>query len=233
MPFKIITGIIIVLLLLYIFAPTFLPSIFLKIASPFWNIVKPSEEELAQIISSKDYESALVLELRKENEALKEILNRNTDASSTLAYILKKPPFTAYDTFIIDIGLKDNIKVGEKIYAGENILLGEIAEVYDSTSKVRLYSTPGEKYEVTLGVGTSTDNIQVGATGRGGGSFEIVVPRDLKIKEGDTVVIPSLTPNVFGIVKDIVTEDTNTFSTVLFSQPINIYQLKWVELYRQ
>ncbi len=227
-PLKVISIIIIILLALYLFAPNFLPNLTSKIAGPFWKIGKADPVSFSQ-----EYENALIDELRKENESLKSLLDRGATTTPTLAYILKKPPFTAYDTFVIDIGKRVGVVVGEKVYGVHEVLIGEIAEVSDSTSKVKLYSSFGEKYEAVLDVGTSSEGVQVTATGRGGGSFEIVIPRDMEVKIGDVVTVPNLQTNVFGIVKEIVADDAKTFSTILFSQPINIYELKWVELYRQ
>jgi cell shape-determining protein MreC len=226
--FKVISITIVILLILRFFLPNFLPNLTSTLIGPFWQIGKEDNP-----LDSTAYHDVEVDELRKENESLKSMLNRSASSTVTLAYILKKPPFTAYDSFIIDVGSKQKIKVGEKVYAPQGILIGEIAEVDPTFSKVKLYSTSGEKYEVLLGVGTSTENIQVTATGRGGGSFEISIPKDMKVKIGEPVTIPNLSSNIFGIVKEVKREESKTFSTILFSQPINIYQLKWVELHQQ
>ncbi|MDP3962278.1 MAG: rod shape-determining protein MreC, partial [bacterium] len=129
-----------------------------------------------------------------------------------------------YDVFILDIGDDKGLKKGDRVYARGDILIGEIAEVNGRTSKAKLYSSSGEKFGVLIG----DKNIQATATGKGGGTFEIVLPHDTKIAVGDSVAVPDLTDSFFGNVEDVISEPTNPFSTVLFRQPINIYELKWL-----
>lgn len=216
------------LVVLYLFAPTFLSGIFSTVVSPLWKIGEKSPESFIN-----EYSDASIEELRMENESLKSMLGRQATSTFTLAYVLKKPPFTSYDNLIIDIGEKNKVKVGEKVYAPGSILIGELVEIGAATSKVKLYSSYGEKYEVSLGVGTTSESILVAATGRGGGAFEITIPRDMKVKIGQPITIPGINNNVFGIVKDVIREENKTFATILFSQPLNIYEIKWVELYLQ
>ncbi len=220
-PVKVAIAILAVLILLDILFPVFLGNVFMTIAKPFWNFngERPSTESL-----SLESQNAIIAQLQKENAELKEFNGRKDQKDVVVAYVLKKPPFTAYDSLIIDVGSKNNVKIGNKVYAPASILVGEILQVSNSTSKVKLYSSYGEKYEVFIG----DKNIQVTATGRGGGSFEAVVPRDTKVNEGDAVTIPNISNAVFGIVNKIIADPARAFSTILFSQPINIYEQKWV-----
>ncbi|MEK7463570.1 MAG: rod shape-determining protein MreC [Patescibacteria group bacterium] len=223
-PIKIVSTIILVLVVLNMFVPTLLSSFFAWIARPFWSIEKGITDSAAFI--SPELQNATIIELQKENADLKKLFDARVSSSSVVAYILKKPPFSAYDTFIIDAGLDAGIKNGAKVYVMGGVIIGEIIDAASMISKVKLYSSYGEKYEVYIG----SDNIQATATGRGGGSFEAVLPRDVKIQEGDTVTIPHLTTTVFGIVKKVIADPARAFSTILFSQPINIYEQKWVEI---
>lgn len=223
-PIKFLGIIIPLLIIVYLFFPHFFSTIFLNIVSPFWN--KDEIVNISQTEIPSQLQSSIILELQKENAELKSMLNHRVSSSSVIAYIMKKPPFSAYDSFIVDIGVKSNVKVGDKVYAPGNVLIGEIAEIISENAKVKLYSSYGEKYEVFIG----QKSIQATAIGRGGGSFEAVLPRDVKIQEGDIVTIPHLTTSVFGIVSKLLVNPSKTFSTVLFSQPINIYEQKWVEI---
>ena len=224
MPIKIISVIVLILVILYLFIPTLLSSFFAAIARPFWNIEKNVKEGTAYI--SPELQNATIIELQKENADLKKLFNERVSSSTVVAYILKKPPFSAYDTFIIDVGTNAGVKDGSKVYVMGKVIIGEIAEATPTTSKVKLYSSFGEKYEVFIG----SKDIQATAIGRGGGAFEAVLPRDVKIQEGDTVTIPHLSTTVFGIVRKIIADPARAFSTILFSQPVNIYEQKWVEI---
>jgi hypothetical protein len=224
MPIKIVGVVIFILALLYVFFPTLLSSFFTSIARPFWQFEKDVKEGTAYI--SPELQNATIIELQRENAELKQFLNTRVSSSSVVAYILKKPPFSAYDTFIIDAGTNNGVQNGMKVYAMGKVIIGEIVDATSRTSKVKLYSSNGEKYEVFIG----DENIQAPATGRGGGAFEATLPRDVKVSEGDTVTIPHLTTTVFGVVRKVIADPARAFSTLLFSQPINIYEQKWVEI---
>jgi cell shape-determining protein MreC len=207
------------------FFPRFVSGLFIKIAGPFWNIEKDIKTEKIRV--SIDLQNTTILELEKENSDLKEIMARNSSSSPMLlSYIVKKPPFTAYDSYVIDIGKNSGVKNGDKVYANGNLLLGEIVEINGSFAKVKLYSSYGEKFDVLIG----KNNIEATATGKGGGAFEVVLPKDSKVQLNDSVSVPDLNVSVFGIVKNINRDPARAFSTVLFSQPINIYEQKWVQV---
>ena len=224
-PTKFLVFVIIFLLLLCMFFPRFVSGLFIKIAGPFWNIEKDIKTEKIRV--SIDLQNTTILELEKENSDLKEIMARNSSSSPMLlSYIVKKPPFTAYDSYVIDIGKNSGVKNGDKVYANGNLLLGEIVEINGNFAKVKLYSSYGEKFDVLIG----KNNIEATATGKGGGAFEVVLPKNSKVQLNDSVSVPDLNVSVFGIVKNISRDPARAFSTVLFSQPINIYEQKWVQV---
>jgi len=165
--------------------------------------------------------------LQKENESLKDLLGRKEIKKKTiLASVLVKPPQTPYDILVLDIGEDNNIKIGDQVIANGNIYLGEISEVLPHTAKVTLYSTPGRKLSVVLG----QSSVSVEAVGIGGGNFNIFVPREVEVKENDVIIIPSITPNIFGIVEKINFKEADSFQTVLFKSPVNISELSFVEI---
>ncbi len=165
--------------------------------------------------------------LQAENETLKELLGRKEIKGPTvLAAVLVKPPITPYDELIVDVGTNLGAKVGDKVMAQGNVYLGEVSAVYGQTAKVNLYSTPGRKLAVALGA----DSIRVEAVGMGGGNFSIFLPREVEVKEGDVIVIPAITPNVFGIVEKVNFRDKDSFQTILFKSPVNISEVNLVEI---
>jgi len=165
--------------------------------------------------------------LQTENDNLKDLLGRKDAKQKTvLATVLVKPPQTPYDMLTIDIGADQNVKVGDKVMANANIYIGEVSEVMPRLAKVTLYSTPGRKLSVVLGESLVT----MEAVGIGGGNFNIYIPREVEVKEGDVIVIPSITANVFGIVEKVNFKETDSFQTVLFKSPVNISELNFVEV---
>ena len=216
---------IVIIVIVSLIFPTFVSNIITGIVGQFWNIEKKILTE--KVYVSMELQNTTIAELQKENSDLKSIMGRTSSSSPmVLAYIVKKPPFTAYDSYIIDIGKDNKIKIGDRVYAAGNILLGEILEINSNFAKVKLYSSYGEKFNVLIG----KNDIEANATGKGGGSFEVVLPKESKVRIGDTVTVPDLGVSVFGIVRGITIDPVRSFSTILFSQPVNIYEQKWVQV---
>lgn len=176
-------------------------------------------------VKEKDY--ALFDLLRTENQDLKSILNRKEeDQKVLLGTVIVKPFLSPYDTLIIDVGMSNGVSVGNSVMAEGNVFIGYVSEVYDYTSKIILYSSPGEKINVLIG----SNNIEKEAIGLGGGNFKVEIPREIDIKEGDSVVIPSISTNIFGVVEKIEFKESSAFQNILFKTPTNVSELKWVEV---
>lgn len=234
-----------VFVLFFIFTFSGPKTLIFGIASPFWNLktyiyylvndnvslllsktslIRENENLKLQIDKNKK-DMILKDVLSAENEDLKIALNRkDSNKKSILSVILVKPFLSPYDTLIIDIGNDQNISIGDKVAAEGNTFIGYVSEVYSNTSKVVLYSSPGEKVNVLIGNG----NIEKEALGMGGGNFEVDAPREVDIKEGDSIIIPSISPNVFGVVSKIEYQSADAFQKVLFNSPVNVSELKWV-----
>ena len=209
--------------------------------------------------------------LLNENLKLKEILGRKTEKTNMiLASILAKPNQSPYDTLIIDVGTKNGIEKGQKVFALGDIPIGRVSLVYSNSAKVILFSSSGEKTEVIISLGkkilstessnnnidnilgNTTENITgisdvlqnknsllpkkvvrnifSQAVGRGGGNFEIILPRDLKVQKETEVILPGIKPFVLGIVKSFISDPRDSFQKVLLVSPVNIQEIKFVEV---
>ncbi|MFZ2038831.1 MAG: rod shape-determining protein MreC [Minisyncoccia bacterium] len=168
--------------------------------------------------------------LRQENLSLQEALGRKDEKQqSVLAYVLSKPGISFYDEIIVDAGNNFDIKVGDLVSVDGTIVLGEVTEVFSKTSKVSLFSTPNAVTNVLLG----PNSIQAEAKGIGSGNFIVRLPKETELKEGDSVVVPSISLNVFGVVEKIVSEASDTFQNVYFKNPVNLLELKFVEIIKK
>jgi rod shape-determining protein MreC len=234
----------IIFALLFSFNPT--RDFLFKMGYPFWviknsvnyfftqsyNVLRSKNSLIAENYLLKEdikrngNDVVLLNLIKKENEDLKGVLGRKINSSVILATVLVKPSFSAYDTLIIDIGENDGVSVGDKILAEGNVFIGYISEVYAGMSKIVLYSSPNEKTKVLVG----NNNIEKEALGIGGGNFRLETPREIDIKEGDVVTIPSLSLNIFGIVEKVEYKDADSFQSVFFKNPVNISELKWVQV---
>lgn len=175
-----------------------------------------------------------------ENLKIKETLGRKTEkANMILVSILSKPNQSPYDTLVVDMGAKSGLVSGQKVFALGNVPIGRVAEVYLNTSKIILYSNPGEKTEVIISgkptsnafgmTGTGGDTFMQ-IVGRGGGNFEMILPRDFVLEKGTEVVLPGITPYTVGIVQTIISDPRDSFQKALLSSPVNIQEIKFVEV---
>ena len=164
--------------------------------------------------------------LLDENISLKEILGRIGDKKDlTLSAILSKPNQSLYDTLIIDAGANVGVKKGDMVLALGDVPLGKVAEVLQNSSKVILFTNPGEKTQVVVGNG-----VFMQVVGRGGGNFEMILPRDFTVAKGDQVVLPGIMPRVLGIVETIISDPRDPFQKALLVSPVNIQEIKFVQV---
>jgi rod shape-determining protein MreC len=162
-----------------------------------------------------------------DNAKLQEILNRKPEnVSLVTAAILSKPNRSLYDTLVIDAGSNNGINVGDTVFAFGDVPIGRVADISQSSSKVILFSTPGERTEVLIGVKDAFVEI----VGRGGGNFEMIMPRDFVLEKGATVTLPGIIPHVVGIVETIISDPRDSFQKVLLTSPVNIFELDFVQI---
>ena len=154
----------------------------------------------------------------------------NEDKTYILASIISRPPQSPYDILIIDAGYDNEIRAGMLVTAYGNVLLGYIAEVFPSTSKVKLISFSGEETNVLIesaGTGTSTV-ISAIAVGRGGENLEIKLPSSIAINFGDQVKTMRTFSFIVGTIEKVEISLSDPFQKLLFRLPVNIQELKYV-----
>ena len=165
--------------------------------------------------------------LLAENISLKEILGRMGERRNfILSAILSKPNQSLYDTLVVDAGTNVGLEKGDMVFAEGNVPIGKVAEVYSNSSKVILFSNSGEKTQVVVG----NTNVFMEVVGRGGGNFEMILPRDFTLLEGDAVVLPGIMPRVLGIVETIISDPRDPFQKALLVSPVNIQEIKFVQV---
>ncbi|HVT74990.1 MAG TPA: rod shape-determining protein MreC [Candidatus Paceibacterota bacterium] len=243
----VVGGLVFVFALTYLF-PSFFPSVFFPVGSLFWRAEQSTvgffvsmgkivqskyslveeNKRLTEELAARDRAALMLDDVRTENETFKSMLGRTGKGNYVLGVILVRPPVSLYDTLVIDVGTKDGVAAGDKVYAEGDVLVGDIAEAYGSQSKVALYSVPGRKTPIL--VGTST--VATDATGRGGGNFIFTLPAQTKLAEGAVITMPSIRNHIFGVVQRIMVDSTDSVQTVLFRSPANVNQLRFVEVDR-
>jgi cell shape-determining protein MreC len=182
------------------------------------------EEIAANAARLASYNSVLA-----ENLRLREILGRKGESEQmVLGNILSKPGLSAYDTMVIDIGSNHGVIAGELVLAWGFAPIGRVAEVFAETAKVTLFSSPGQRTEVVL----SDKNIFLEAVGRGGGNFEVELPRELDIPVGTEAMLPGTISGIVGTVAETISDPRDAFKKVLLVSPVNVQELKFVQVRR-
>lgn len=166
--------------------------------------------------------------LTEENKSLKHLLGREVEDNSILAAVVSRPGTSPYDTFIIDVGARDGIHVGDEVIAHGDFLVGFVSKVFTNSSQATLYSSPGEKTNIRIG----QSGVEAVATGRGAGNFSAALPRDIEVHEGDTITLQSFDTQIFGEVGSVVRKETDAFQVILFSSPVNVFTVKYLQVVR-
>lgn len=164
--------------------------------------------------------------LAEENADLRARLGRaDAAAPRVLAGVLQHAPWSAYDTLVVDAGQAQGIAVGDLVYASGQALVGVVREVYASSARVELFSTPGASYQATL-----NGTLPVAVEGQGGGSMSAAVPAGTDVAVGDTVAFPGLYGGVVAAVSAVDAKEGESFIVIYMHLPVNPADLARVEI---
>jgi len=239
----ILFGLLLLFILLSLLLPTLIPRNLIFIGKPLWflretvllnltearDLLRSKSELIIKNKEEKKEIEKLQLQnlrlnlLEKENAELKSLLGRKKSDKMTLARVLAKGAGSIYDSLIIDLGEKD-VRKGDKVFVEGAVLVGLIDEVFGKNSRVKLLSASGNSYKVEVGL----QGIRAKATGRGGGNFEIILPRGVEIGIGDEIISPAFEGTLVGVVDFIDSRPQDSFQKILFKAPWDINQIKWV-----
>ena len=171
--------------------------------------------------------------LYQENLELKARLDRDGSMHTILAGVILRPPATPYDTLIIDAGEAQGVVEGALVSAGGTTLIGTVDEVFDSTSRVTLFSAPGQTYQALL-METSTDaSVAITVQGQGNGSLVAEVPTTVAAAVGDSVVFPGVAGGFASVVVAVDEQSGESFESLYMRLPVDPEQLRYVEVLKQ
>jgi cell shape-determining protein MreC len=200
-------------------------------AVSFKKLIIAENKDLKTQLGETVAKTANYNSILEENVKLKEILNRKQwNANLILGNILSQKNQSIYSSVLIDLGINDGIIEGQRVFAWGNIPIGKIAQVEANSSKVVLYSSPGERTEAIISGSAMSSFVEL--VGRGGGNFEIILPRDFVLAEGTEIVLPGAYPYLLGTVKTIISDPRDAFQKALIVSPVNVQELKFVEVER-
>lgn len=232
------------------FFPQALTSAVITTAKPLWMIrsgvgnsfsgffglfsrtstLRKENESLREELYALKVREAEFNQIKIEYEDLRAFLGDTASSTSAnmngmiLARVLSKPPFTPYDSFVVDKGSDVGVVVGDLVYANNALVIGRISAVTSRASFVRLFSSGGETLEFFV----SRTGVSVAVSGKGGGNFELYMPKDFDIVVGDTLSEPSHEMGIVATVYAIDETSQNSFKKVYARVPTTIFQSKSV-----
>jgi cell shape-determining protein MreC len=149
------------------------------------------------------------------------LIKQNISSELEFAKVILKPPYSSFDTMIIS-GNFDESKIGQKVFF-QNIILGEVVEVRQNTAIIKLYSASSNKTVAKL-----TNGNQFEVIGKGSGQYEMILPKDAVIKEGDPIIYPDENIVLFGAINKITSTEDELFQKVLFNIPVDFKDINYV-----
>ena len=155
----------------------------------------------------------------RENEQLRKALSLGIEKEFHIisSRIVGKDP--SEDTLFLDKGSNDGIMPGMAVITPENVAVGKIGEVLESSSRLILLSHPKSSFDAKIS--------QEGTMGlvRGQGRYQALldlIPQDSKVSPGDTVLSASL-GGIFpknlliGRLREVKANDTKSFQQASLS----------------
>ena len=143
-----------------------------------------------------------------------------------VARVLSESPIMPYDALLIFGGAETDLRAGMKALAYDSILLGEIDEVFNANSRIRLLSYPGRKTEAFLESGS----LNIILEGIGGLNLKFSVPKTIDIKIGEKIVSNAPPSYLIGQVEEIRAKESEPLAENLVKIPVNIRYLRYVTL---
>lgn len=205
-------------------------NFFGNLGSDLWGMVHTKaalvreNRALRQKIEARDRAFVDYEHLQQENKELERFARRNRDVPRILGYVLAKPGIMPYDTFIIDVGSKDGVIVGDRVLVGDTVAVGSVVALQRSISKVQFISSPGVVTPVLLG----SSALPVDAHGFGGGILSITVPRGVAVSIGDALYLPTAPRLYLGAVLAVDLRPADALKTVFVRLPVNLFELSSV-----
>jgi cell shape-determining protein MreC len=188
-------------------------------------------QKIQTLESQADRDAVAIMELqalRFDYEQLKKSVGYYDEPPATItARVTGKPNASLFNTIILDRGERHGIAVGDLVITQQAIALGKIVSVTSSTATVTLFSGPQFNDQLLI---QNQEGVTVPAQGKGSGNFEIHIPREIIVREGDILSLPENPLLAVGIVKSIKFDPRDPFQTILARVPVNINQVGFVEV---
>lgn len=178
--------------------------------------IKVQEEEINRLSVIENMYKELMVDYEKTTTLL-DIKNQFPEL--VLSEVLSSPSQNIYNTIIIS----KSFKVGSFVFSESGIPIGTIESSSDKNSTVLFFSHSGRQTEAFL----NNDTTPVTLVGKGSGNFTISLPREIEVKEGESVYLPGI-KNPIAKVGFVEFDPRDPFQTVYLLSEQNVYKLDYV-----
>lgn len=165
--------------------------------------------------------------IQMENTELKSILGRTGEGELLLTHVLSVPHNSLYRSIIVDVGVLDGVEANSVVVSDGVLAVGKIIDVFDKTSTIQPFSINGVETPMILEKGF----LPVVAVGEGGNQVSFNVPRDQKVLEGDILLYPGGQNYISAIVERVDFDARDSEKKILARLPVNINELRWLEIF--
>ncbi|MCF7815599.1 MAG: hypothetical protein K9M10_01585 [Candidatus Pacebacteria bacterium] len=180
---------------------------------------------LKQQVSAQQGTDVMMAFLRDENEELHSFF-KATSSPRILAGVISRPPYSPYDTLVIDRGENDGITKNAPVYIGSGQTVGYIQTVYKNEAIVSLFSSPGVEATVYI----FGPNIFATARGEGGGVVRLSVPQGVILEKDNVVILPSLDTGVVGKIAHVQSIPTEPEQYGYIASDLSLQSIRLVNI---
>jgi cell shape-determining protein MreC len=169
---------------------------------------------LESVIASQQGIAVTLENMARENAELRALVSV-APRERIAAGVIARPPYTPYDTLVIDQGSDSGVVAAAPVYAGSDMVIGFVRHAEAHHAYVTLVSSPGIESTVYV----FGPNVFAQAIGQGGGITRISIPQGLTVSEGDLVVVPSVSGSLLGSIDTVVSVPTDPEQYAFVSLP--------------
>ena len=161
------------------------------------NQLLDSPIDLAEEYKELLVENSRLQSLAEENKNLRSLLElKQTKNYNLITTNIISRDFLNQNLLIIDVGLEQNIQIGQAVVANEGVIIGKIIEVMDDAAVVRVLTDNLSKLAVSVGDQQIVSGLLEGSLGLS--MYLQYIPQEIEIKKGDLVITSNLNEQIPG-----------------------------------
>lgn len=183
-------------------------------------------EELKRIQITDTGTQLSIKRLLEENMQLRSAYGSGTSDNRLVAKVIAQPNRLNYDLLQIDKGSEAGVVVGAPVFLGLDTVIGAVVHVTPYYSFVELVTTAG--FEATAYI--VGPNIFAPFEGVGGGVARVKVPQGIALREGNIVLLPSVSGGVYGEVVSLENIHTQPEQYGYVTPPVSLQSLLYVSI---